>query len=72
MATIVSDLTALQIGKDFVDAVTGATACHGVIEIGHRLYEWQSTLPIADTEHALREAAKQEHKRVSLFISQAV
>ena len=62
----------LKVGKDFVDAVSGKIACLGECEIDNaKRFSWCSTFPIAQTEHALREAAKSEGKRVTLFISQA-
>lgn len=64
--------TTLRIGKDFIDAVTGNTQSHGEIEVnGNKRYDWRSTLPISETEHALRLAAKQECVKITLFISQA-
>jgi hypothetical protein len=71
MATITSDLKNFRIGKNFVDAETGKTACHGEIEVNGRRYNWQSTIDISTTERVLRDAARKERKRVSLFISQA-
>lgn len=64
----------LQLGKDLVDALTGEPVSHGSLEInnnGKRL-DWQSTLPIAETEHYFRITAKDEGKNITLFISQAL
>ena len=85
MATILKDGMALIVGADFVDAVflkdgSASARSHGDLEIapargqsGHRQmrFSWRSTLTQQATESVLREAARQEHKRVSLFISQS-
>lgn len=71
--TITKHEKILKIGKDLVDAVSGKLASHGSIEVnGSVRYDWVSTLPIGDSERILRRAVTKEHKKVTLFMSQAI
>lgn len=79
MANILKSGMALTIGKDFTDAAYAQAKqlnlkSHGTIEVGKRksLFTWQSTLDIANSEHILRQAAKDDGVHVSLFTSQAI
>lgn len=68
----------IQVGRDFVEAVTGVMRSHGNIELRRgatgepMLYVWVSTLDITETEHILRECATRETLHVASFKSQAI
>lgn len=67
----------IQIGRDFVEAVTGTKLSHGSIELRRgtndpMLYSWESTQGIASTERSLRATATREKLRVTAFQSQAL
>lgn len=68
----------IQVGRDFVEAVTGTMRSSGNIELRRGtsgeplIYVWVSTLDIAATEHVLRECAEREKLHVAAFKSQAV
>ena len=70
---ICSDGDKLMVGTDFADAVSGSQQSHGTLRLhnAERIYQWQSTLPIAESERIIRAAVRAEHKRVALFTSQA-
>jgi len=76
-AMLVVSKGTIQVGKNFVEAVTGEITSHGNIELRRTktsepmIYVWVSTLDIASTEHILREAAQREKLHVSCFKSQA-
>ena len=75
MATILKQDKGLKIGNDFVDAVTNnKLLSHGEIAVTHsnKRILWESTLPITDSEKILRQAAKEEGRRVIFFSSQAI
>ena len=74
MATIIKEGRTLKVGRDFVDAVTGAAQSHGELmtTLNTSPMPWQSTLPIADTEHVLRVAAKEDGARITYFRSQSL
>jgi hypothetical protein len=72
---IVRQDNTLLIGKDLVDCTTGKPRSHGKVTIRgikEITVSWQSTGAIAETERAIRAAAKQDYKRVSYFESQAI
>jgi len=75
MAHLVRNDDHFTVGKDFVDAVSSPKVCHGewsftIRPYGEQTCTWDSTLSIAETEHALRTAAKLSSKKVTKFISQ--
>jgi len=72
--TITSDGDKLSIGRDFVDAVTGVQLSHGELSTNAstRRMRWRSTLNCVNSEHILRTCAKQEGKRITYFMSQAI
>ncbi len=72
--TLVMGDDGLQVGTDFVDAVTQRqSASHGEMQLdGGKRLKWQSTQPIAETERAIRCAVGKEGRRLILFISQAI
>jgi len=79
MASILKDGMALTVGKNFVDAACAQAKqlnlkSHGTLQVGTRrsLFTWQSTLDISNSEHILRQAAKDEGMHVSSFTSQAI
>jgi hypothetical protein len=68
---IASDLDNLRVGRDFIDAVTGAKRSHGTATIAGKVWPWESTLDQETTYKALRASAKREGARFGTFISQA-
>jgi hypothetical protein len=69
--TITNDLEhGLSIGRDFVDAETGASQYTGTATLsdGSR-YDWKSTLDAETTQRAIEQAAKP--RRVTCFTWQA-
>ena len=73
MANIVKDGMNLKVGKDFVDAVTlKVPASRGELQINNKArFNWESSLPIDVTESVLRQAAREDGVKITLFISQA-
>lgn len=76
--TLVVSKGTIQVGRDFVEAVTGTMRSHGNIELRRgptgepMIYVWVSTLDIADTERVLRECAAREKLHVASFQSQSL
>ena len=72
--TITSDGDTLSIGRDFVDAVTGVQLSHGELSTNKSIQRmrWRSTLDCVNSERILRASAKQEGKRITYFMSQAI
>lgn len=73
MATLTLHDNTIRIGADFVDAMTGTYKSHGALKTNRGIErKWQSTYPIAESEKALREAAKQDGSAITYFMSQAL
>lgn len=72
MATIIKSEKVFVIGKDFADAAIGIRVAHGEFEVNNGPRKtWVSTIPLAQAEQVIRDAAKLESQRVTFFISQA-
>lgn len=75
--TVVLSSGTIQVGRDFVEAVTGTMRSHGLIELRRgegfspMCYKWVSTQDIAETERILRNCAARESLRVTSLQSQA-
>ena len=63
----------VRVGRDFVDAAAGTrVACSGKFKTSRS--DWitfESSLPISDTEHTIRAAAKRDGTRIAGIQSQA-
>ena len=69
--TITREKDTLQIGRDFVDAVTGKAASHGGCTVQGKTLTWTSTLDQRESYRALRQLAEREGKVWGDFWSQA-
>jgi hypothetical protein len=72
MANIQKHDDTFIVGKDFVEAITGTYVSHGRIGYSTSIHPWVSTLPIAETEHLFRVAAKSEGVSINYFESQVI
>lgn len=61
----------LEVGRDFVSAVTGPYLCHGTVEINRKPYPFKSAVNQDLTHRAIRLSAEREGKRLTGMMSQA-
>ena len=54
----------LQIGHNFVDAVSKPAICCGAAKIGDKVFAWQSTVSWETAHHVLRQMARQCGKKL--------
>jgi pyrimidine deaminase RibD-like protein len=72
---IIRNGTGLVIGQDLVDCVTGTMQSHGTVTVKgtkETTIKWTSTVGAVHAEQVIRASVKQDYKRVTHFMSQAI